>query len=58
MMTLSPGLHAVIIATIIASVLPHVTTMCSSGSSGNPMKRDCLRASAARNFGAPHVTAY
>jgi len=57
-MTASPGLHAVIMATIIASVLPHVTTRCLSGSSPSPMKRDCFAASASRKFGAPQVTAY
>ena len=34
-MTLSPGLQTVIIATIIASVPPQVTTRCSSGSIGD-----------------------
>jgi len=52
------GLQAVIMAAIIASVLPQVTTRCASGSKGRPMNRDCLRAKACRNFGAPHVTAY
>lgn len=33
-MTLSPGLHTVIIAAIIASVLPQVTTISDSGSIG------------------------
>jgi hypothetical protein len=51
-------LQAVIIAAIMASVLPQVTTMSSSGSMGMPMQRDCLRASAWRNPGAPQVTAY
>jgi len=58
MMTESPGLHAVISATSMASVPPQVTTKCSSGSSASPMKRDCLAANALRNSGWPHVTAY
>ena len=36
MITLSPGLQAVIMATIMASVLPQVTTRCCSGSMGSP----------------------
>ena len=45
-------------AAIMASVLPQVTTMFSSGSMGSPMQRDCLRARACRKRGAPQVTAY
>ena len=48
----------VIKAAIMASVDPHVTTIWASGSSGNPMKRRCLAASASRKSGAPQVTAY
>ena len=44
--------------TIIASVLPQVTTTWSSGSRGIPMKRLCLRAKASRNPALPQVTAY
>ncbi len=57
-MTLSPGLQAVIIATIIASVLPQVTTRCWSGSTSSPVLRLILRARAWRKRGAPQVTAY
>jgi hypothetical protein len=51
-------LHAVIIATIMASVLPQVTTTFRSGSIASPIKRDCFLASALLKLGAPHVTAY
>jgi hypothetical protein len=57
-MTLSPGLQAVIMATIIASVLPHVTTRCWSGSTSRPEKCWIFYASACRTRGAPQVTAY
>jgi hypothetical protein len=57
---LSPGLQAVIIATIIASVLPQVTTRFSSGSTPIQAKREIffVFASASRKRGAPQVTAY
>jgi len=45
-------------AAIMASVLPQVTTKLASGSMSIPIQRDCLRAKAARKFGAPQVTAY
>ncbi|MEI9865054.1 MAG: hypothetical protein WDN00_10965 [Limisphaerales bacterium] len=45
-------------ATIIASVLPQVTTRCWSGSTARPVKREIFRASACRKRGAPQVTAY
>jgi hypothetical protein len=57
-MTLSPGLQAVIIATIIASVLPHVVTRCRSGSISSPVKRVILAASAWRKRADPHVMEY
>lgn len=58
MITSSPGLVTVIMAVIMASVLPQVTTIFRSGSTGMPMNRLCLRARALRKFGAPQVTAY
>lgn len=57
-MTRSPGSQAVIIATIMASVLPQVTTRCWSASTSRPVKRSIFRAKAWRNRGAPQVTAY
>ena len=57
-MTLSPGLQAVIMATIIASVLPQVTTRFRSGSSAGPPKRAIFSTSACRKRGAPQVMAY
>ena len=50
--------QAVIIATIMASVPPHVTTRCSSGSIDTPLCLVILRASASRKRWEPHVTAY
>ena len=58
MMTLSPGLHTVIMAVIIASVLPQVTQICVSGSIASFMNLDCFLAKACRKLGAPQVTAY
>jgi hypothetical protein len=43
-MTLSPGLQTVIMADIMASVLPQVTTISLSGSIGMPINRDCFLA--------------
>lgn len=43
-MTLSPGLVTVIIAAIIASVLPQVVTISVFGSILRPIQRDCLAA--------------
>ena len=45
-------------AAIMASVLPQVTTISFSGSTGMPMKRLCFRASASRKFCAPQVMEY
>jgi hypothetical protein len=50
MTTLSPGSATVIMAAIMASVLPQVVTMCLSGSMGSPIKRRCFSASASRKF--------
>ena len=58
MTTLSPGLVTVIIAAIMASVDPQVTTMFSSGLSGRPMRVDCFSASASRMAAAPQVMEY
>jgi hypothetical protein len=51
-------LQAVINPTSMASVPPQVTTKCSLGSKGKPIKRDCLAASASLNSGWPQVIAY
>lgn len=56
--TLSPGLHAIIIATIIASIPPQVTTRFRSGSTDCPLNLVIFRARASRKRGAPHVIAY
>ena len=52
-MTRSPGLQMVIMAHIMASVPPQVTTTSVSGSMGRPMAFPCLAASACRRFWAP-----
>ena len=57
-MTLSPGLATVIMAAIMASVLPQVTTISPLGSMVRPMSLDCLAARASRKFCAPQVMAY
>ena len=58
MTTLSPGLATVIIAAIMASVLPQVTTISPLGSMSRPMKWDCFFASASRKSCAPQVMEY
>ena len=58
MITLSPGFTTDIIAAIIASVLPHVTTISLSASIFIPEKCSCFAASASLKFFAPHVSAY
>jgi len=58
MITLSPGLVTVIIAAIIASVLPQVVTISVFGSILRPMKCVCLAASVSRKFCEPHVIEY
>ena len=57
-MTLSPGFVTAIIAAIIASVLPQVTTISLSGSTFMPEKCSCFAASASLKFCAPQVKAY
>ena len=57
-MTLSPGFVTLIIAAIIASVLPQVTTISLFGSIALPEKRAYFSASASRKFCAPHVMEY
>src|ERR1700681_205866 len=57
-MTSSPGSIAASIAAIIASVAPHETVTSVSGSTARPHAADCLRATAWRSCGAPHVVAY
>src|SRR3979411_1376680 len=57
-MTSSPGSTAASMAAIIASVAPHETVTSVSGSTGRPHVADCLRATALRSCGAPHVVAY
>ena len=53
------GLEAIlVIAAIIASVEPQVTTMFLSASIVSPVQRLCFLASASRKFCAPHVMAY
>ena len=44
-MTLSPGLATVIMAAIMASVLPQVVTISVLGSICRPIRRDCFSAS-------------
>ena len=56
--TLSPGFVTDIIAAIIASVLPQVTTISESGSIFIPLKCSYFTANASRKFCAPHVSAY
>ena len=58
MTTLSPGFVTVIIAAIMASVEPQVTTMFSLGSTAIPIKCSCLAASASRIACEPHVMEY
>ena len=58
MTTLSPGLVTVIMAAIIASVLPQVTTISLLGSTGWPINRVCFAASASRKPWAPQVMEY
>ena len=57
-MTRSPGSATVIMAAIMASVLPQVTVISPLGSMGKPMYRDCFSAKASRRFWAPQVTEY
>ena len=57
-MTLSPGLATVIMAAIMASVLPQVVTISVLGSICRPIRRDCFSASASRKFCAPQVMEY
>ena len=57
-MTLSPGSTTVIMAAIMASVLPQVATISRSGSMVRPMKRPCFSARAWRKPGAPQVMEY
>src|SRR5437773_7397444 len=45
-------------AAIIASVAPQETVTSLSGSTSRPHVMDCLRATALRSCGAPHVVAY
>ena len=58
MITLSPGLATVIMAAIIASVLPQVTVISPLGSMVLPIRRDCFSARASRKFCAPQVMEY
>ena len=51
--TLSPGLHTVIMADIMASVPPQVTSTWALGSTARPVARLCLSARASRRFWAP-----
>ena len=55
---MSPGSVTVIIAAIIASVLPQVTTISELGSMLLPMNFDCFSASASLKFCAPQVIEY
>ena len=55
---MSPGSVTVIMAAIIASVLPQVVTISLSGSMVRPIKRDCLAARASLKFCAPQVMEY
>ena len=57
-MTLSPGLQIVIIAHIMASVPPQVTTISVSGLISLPMAFPCFLARASRKFSAPNVMEY
>ena len=57
-MTLSPGLATVIMAAIMASVLPQVVTISLLGSISRPIRRLCFSASASRKFCAPQVMEY
>ena len=58
MMTSSPGLNSARNTDAVASVAPHATVSCVSGSTGMPYRRWYLSAIAWRSFFAPHVTAY
>ena len=58
MTTLSPGFVTVIMAAIMASVEPQVTTMFWLGSTGMPIKCSCLTASASRMAWEPQVMEY
>ena len=55
---MSPGLQMVIMAHIMASVPPQVTTISVSGSISRPMARLCFLARAWRKFSAPKVIEY
>lgn len=56
--TVSPGSQTVIMATIIASVAPHVTTNSRSPSTGLPMKRVSFALNASRISAESNVMAY
>ena len=58
MTTLSPGFVTVIMAAIMASVEPQVTTIFWLGSTGMPIKCSCLAASASRMAWEPQVMEY
>ena len=58
MTTLSPGFVTVIMAAIMASVEPQVTTMFWLGLIGMPIKCSCLAASASRMAWEPQVMEY
>ena len=58
MMTLSAGLQTVIMALIMASVEPQVTTTSVSGSTVCPKAGLYFAATALRKFSAPNVTEY
>ncbi len=55
---MSPGFATVIMAAIMASVEPHVTTIFSLGFTGMPIKCSCLAASASRMAWEPQVMEY
>ena len=57
-MTLSPGLQIVIMAHIMASVPPQVTTISVSGLMVLPMAFPCFLAGASREFSASNVVEY
>src|ERR1700687_5588960 len=57
-MTSSSGSIRASVAAIIASVAPHETVSSVSASTARPHAADCLRATAWRSCGAPHVVAY
>ena len=58
MTTLSPGFVTVIMAAIMASVEPQVTTIFSLGFTGMPIMCSCLAASASRMAWEPQVMEY